>query len=120
MHPLGKSRLAAVCLLCLAAIASAQQTQSTATVTVVPKLVHFAGSLHLPVNQPTGPVGATFAIYGEPEGGTPLWSEDQNVELHAVFLSDAALAQTAPARAVATKTMVHIMRLAGAAAAAGM
>jgi hypothetical protein len=83
MHPLGKSRLAAVCLLCLAAIASAQQTQSTDTVTVVPKLVHFAGSLHLPVNQPTGPVGATFAIYGEPEGGTPLWSEDQNVELDA-------------------------------------
>jgi hypothetical protein len=35
------------------------------------------------VNQPAGPVGATFAIYSEQEGGTPLWTEDQNVELDA-------------------------------------
>jgi len=27
--------------------------------------------------------GATFAIYAQQEGGTPLWSEDQNVELDA-------------------------------------
>jgi hypothetical protein len=26
-------------------------------------------------------VGATFAIYGQQEGGTPLWTEEQNVEL---------------------------------------
>jgi hypothetical protein len=30
-----------------------------------------------------GPIGATFAIYNEPEGGTPLWTEEQNVELDA-------------------------------------
>jgi hypothetical protein len=28
-------------------------------------------------------IGATFAIYSEQEGGTPLWTEDQNVELDA-------------------------------------
>ncbi|HXM41442.1 MAG TPA: hypothetical protein VN924_09325, partial [Bryobacteraceae bacterium] len=43
----------------------------------------FGGSLNLPAGQPTGPVGATFGIYSEQEGGTPLWSEDQNVELDA-------------------------------------
>jgi hypothetical protein len=75
--------LLAACILCLVGVASAQQTQSTATVTAVPKLVHFAGSLHLPANQPAGPIGATFAIYSEQEGGTPLWTEDQNVELDA-------------------------------------
>jgi hypothetical protein len=83
MHPFRMSRLLAACILSLVGVASAQQTQSTATVTAVPKLVHFAGSLHLPANQPAGPVGATFAIYSEREGGTPLWTEDQNVELDA-------------------------------------
>ena len=69
--------------MCSVAVASAQQTQSANTLTAVPKLVHFAGSFHPPVSQPAGPVGATFAIYSEQEGGTPLWTEDQNVELDA-------------------------------------
>jgi hypothetical protein len=83
MRSLCTSRLLAVCFLSFAAIASAQQTQSTAVVTAVPRLVRFAGTFHPPANQPAGPVGATFAIYGEQEGGTPLWSEDRNVELDA-------------------------------------
>src|SRR5580658_9833388 len=83
MRTLSTSRLIAVCFLCLVAVASAQQTQSIATGTAVPRLVHFAGSFHLPASQPAGPVGATFAIYGQQEGGTPLWTEDQNVELDA-------------------------------------
>ena len=82
MRPPYKSHLLAACLLFLAPVASAQQTESIAAAAAVPKLVHFSGSLHL-VNQPAGPVGATFAIYGEQEGGTPLWSEDQNVDLDA-------------------------------------
>ena len=45
--------------------------------------MHFAGSFHPAVSQPAGPVGTTFAIYSEQEGGTPLWTEDQNVELDA-------------------------------------
>ncbi len=28
-------------------------------------------------------LGATFAIFGAQDGGTPLWSEDQNVALDA-------------------------------------
>jgi hypothetical protein len=28
-------------------------------------------------------IGATFAVYGQQDGGTPLWTEDQNVELDA-------------------------------------
>jgi hypothetical protein len=83
MRPLCKRRLLVACFLCSAAVAGAQQTQGTAAVTAVPRLVHFAGSFHPPVNQPAGPVGATFAIYSEQEGGTPLWTEDQNVELDA-------------------------------------
>jgi hypothetical protein len=83
MHPVRKSRLLAVCVLSFVAAASAQQTQNTAANTAVPKLVRFTGSLHLAANQPAGPVGATFAIYNEQEGGTPLWTEDQNVELDA-------------------------------------
>jgi hypothetical protein len=65
------------------AVASAQQTQSANTPTAVPKLVHFTGSFHPAVSQPAGMIGATFAIYSEQEGGTPLWTEDQNVELDA-------------------------------------
>src|SRR5260221_12408317 len=53
----------------------AQQTAS------VPRLVRFTGTLHGPVNLPTGIVGASFAIYREQEGGTPLWVEEQNVQL---------------------------------------
>jgi hypothetical protein len=83
MRLLYKTHLLIACFLCLVAVASAQQTQSAAAVTAVPRLVRFAGSFHPPVNQPAGPVGATFAIYGQQEGGTPLWTEDRNVELDA-------------------------------------
>jgi hypothetical protein len=62
MRPLPKSRLVIASSLCFAAIASAQQTKGTAAVTVVPRLVRFAGSFHVPANQPAGPVGATFAV----------------------------------------------------------
>ena len=70
-------------LLCFVTVASAQQTQSTAAMTAVPRLVRFAGSFQPPVKQPAGLAGATFAIFNEQEGGTPLWTEDQNVELDA-------------------------------------
>jgi hypothetical protein len=83
MRPLNKSRLLVACFLCSVSVASAQQSQSANAITVVPRLVHFAGSFHPPANQPAGPVGGTFAIYSEQEGGTPLWTEDQNVELDA-------------------------------------
>ena len=66
--------------LCSAAVA--QQSQNPAA-PAVPNLIRFAGSYHATANPPAGPIGATFAIYAEQEGGTPLWTEDQNIELDA-------------------------------------
>ena len=80
MRPFYRSRILVACFHCSVVIASAQQTQSTTPVAVVPRLIRFVGSFHPPLSQPAGMIGATFAIYGQPEGGTPLWSEDQNVE----------------------------------------
>ena len=75
-----------VCFIFLSAVGiQAQQpaSQGAATAGAVPRLVRFAGSFHAPAGQPPGPIGATLAIYNEPEGGTPLWTEEQNVELDA-------------------------------------
>ncbi len=74
------SQLCVSPLLCLAFAANAQQTSSV-PVPAVPKLVRFAGSFHPPANQNPGPLGATFAIYSQQEGGGPVWSEDQNVDI---------------------------------------
>jgi hypothetical protein len=91
MHLLCNSRLLAACFLGFIAVATAQQSPSANSLTVVPKLVHFAGSFQPPVSRPPGPVGATFAIYSDQEGGTPLWTEDQNVDLDANGNYDVAL-----------------------------
>jgi len=48
--------LRAVALLCSLAIAGAQQTQPAANVTTVPRLVHFAGTFHLPADSAGSPV----------------------------------------------------------------
>ena len=48
----------------------------------VPRLVRFNGSLKDGVVEPgTGVVNLTFALYEEQDGGEPLWSETQCVEL---------------------------------------
>lgn len=65
------------------AIAGAQQSQTAANTTTVPRLVRFAGTFQPPANSSGSPVGATFAIYAAQDGGIPLWSEDQNVALDA-------------------------------------
>jgi len=83
MRRIYETSLLVTTLLCSTVTAWAQQRESTAGVIAVPRLVHFAGTFHSSANRPAGPVGANFAIYREPEGGTPLWSEDQNVELDA-------------------------------------
>ena len=83
MHPLYKSRLLVACFVCSVAVANAQQTQSSTPLTAVPRLVRFTGSFHPPASQPAGILGATFAVYSQQEGGMPLWTEDQNVELDA-------------------------------------
>src|SRR5260370_4291704 len=48
----------------------------------VPRLIKFSGTLLDAQGPPRkGPVGITFAIYKEQEGGAALWMETQNVEL---------------------------------------
>lgn len=79
-----KSCLLVAALMCSALVAGAQQTQSIPHAAVVPRLVHFSSTFRPSSgNHPSGPVGATFAIYSAQDGGTPLWSEDQNVSFDA-------------------------------------
>jgi trimeric autotransporter adhesin len=56
------------------------QTPSVAQVSSVPRLVQFSGTLKDAGARPvSGVVSVIFAIYGEQDGGTALWSETQNV-----------------------------------------
>jgi len=54
----------------LAEVGQAQQ----ASTTVVPNLITYSGTLHLPsgLESPARVVGATFAIYRQEDGGAPL------------------------------------------------
>jgi hypothetical protein len=80
------SLIAAIGSLALAAVA--QQTSSLASSTplstnsaVVPQLVKYSGVLtDVNGNPLTGVVGVTFALYQDSEGGTPLWTEIQNIQ----------------------------------------
>jgi len=46
----------------------------------VPRLVKFSGTLKDHLGQPLSEtVGVTFALYKDPEGGSPLWLETQNL-----------------------------------------
>jgi len=48
--------------------------------TGVPRLVKFSGTLKDHLGQPLSEtVGVTFALYKDPEGGSPLWLETQNL-----------------------------------------
>ena len=52
---------------------------STQTVSALPRLVRFGGTLRDLNGAPlTGVVGVTFALYSEQSGGAPLWLETQN------------------------------------------
>lgn len=67
-------------LLSSRALVTAQQTSSNSSVAVFPRLIHFAGSMA--ANGSSAKVtGATFSLYSEESGGTPLWIETQNVAL---------------------------------------
>jgi hypothetical protein len=65
-------------LICCGIPAVAQQTASGY---VVPSLVRFTGTLSSADGAPlTGSQGLTFVLYQEESGGTPLWTETQNVQ----------------------------------------
>jgi trimeric autotransporter adhesin len=60
---------------------SRNQNVSAASVTVVPQLIKFSGTLLDAQDRPiaAGPVGVTFALYAEQTGGASLWLETQSV-----------------------------------------
>src|SRR3954464_15750609 len=51
---------------------------------IVPRLIRYSGAYRATGSQSqTGTVAARFAIYRDETGGTPLWSETQNLEVDA-------------------------------------
>ena len=68
-------------ILLLNSLLSAQQAAvSTSAAAVVPRLVNFSGKAIDQGKVLSGVTGATFAIYSEETGGSPLWLETQNVQ----------------------------------------
>jgi trimeric autotransporter adhesin len=71
---------AGLAVFAIAAQESWAQAPIAAQVTSVPRLVQFSGTLKdAAARSVSGVVSVTFAIYGEQDGGTALWSETQNV-----------------------------------------
>lgn len=60
----------------------AATTAAAATTAQVPRLVRFSGTATvIGANAPGSVVGVTFSLYAEQNGGAPLWSEVQNVQV---------------------------------------
>ena len=72
--------LAAVLFGSLAAAQSPISSQPSASSAVVPRLVNYSGKAIEEGRVITGVAGATFAVYGEESGGSPLWLETQNIQ----------------------------------------
>jgi hypothetical protein len=66
--------------LLLGSLAAAQSTSSAQSSAVVPRLVNFSGKAVAEGKVITGVAGATFAIYREESGASPLWLETQNIQ----------------------------------------
>jgi hypothetical protein len=68
-------------ILFAAAAAFTQQTPASAQAGVVPPLINFSGTLTDIDNKPiTGVTGVSFNLYKDPQGGSPLWMETQNIQ----------------------------------------
>jgi hypothetical protein len=66
-----------LCAFCTLAVVYAQQAPDSVT---VPRLIRYAGTYHSDSQKLVGALGVRFSIYREQEGGTPLWTEIQNVQ----------------------------------------
>jgi len=76
---------------------TAQQTPSVASLTVVPRLVNFAGkALDEQGKAISGTAAATFAIYKDQQGGAALWMETQNVSVNTAGHYSAQLGASKP------------------------
>jgi len=68
---------AVVFVVCSAVVLSAQQASIS-----VPRLVRVSGSFRPGGGQAVSPIeSVTFSVYADEQGGTPLWSETQNVQV---------------------------------------
>src|SRR6516164_11439747 len=81
---LGLSLVAVVCFGNLAGIAQQSapvgSASASATNSVIPGLINYNGVLTDINGKPlTGITGATFSLYKEEQGGSPVWMETQNV-----------------------------------------
>jgi hypothetical protein len=73
------SKRALLIAICCATAAFAQPAAKTTT--AVPRLVKFSGTLTDGGGKPlNGVVGVTFALYEDQEGGSPIWTESQNLQ----------------------------------------
>jgi len=69
-------------LFVIVATAAAQSPPSDSAVVEVPAVIQFSNIVLDRFGNPlTGDVAITFALYNNAQGGEPLWSETQNVEL---------------------------------------
>jgi hypothetical protein len=76
---------------------NAQQTSSLTGSTTVPRLVNFSGkATDIQGKLISGIAGATFAIYKEETGGSPLWLETQNIQADAKGNYSVQLGATKP------------------------
>jgi hypothetical protein len=87
-----QSQLVVLCAFFLFTAVQVSEARQT-----VPRLVTFGGTLLNHIGQPlTGPVGITFAIYRDQNGGAAIWMENQNLELDAHGGYIALLGSTRP------------------------
>ncbi len=65
------------------ALGSANPSASSQPVSgTIPQLVRFSGTVKISTgNLPTGAVGIIFSLYEQSEGGAPLWTETQSLQL---------------------------------------
>ena len=89
-----RSRFAVLLGICIAATSVWGQVQANST---VPRVVNYAGLAKDADGKAfSGTVGATFAIYADQQGGSPLWMETQNVVVSAGGKFSVALGSTTP------------------------
>src|SRR5580658_5032562 len=82
MKRLGNLTSVTLLAVCVPGMAFAQA--ATNSTMAVPRLIRFSGALgNMPGKPATGLVGVTFSLYEEEQGGTPIWTETQNVQADA-------------------------------------
>jgi trimeric autotransporter adhesin len=92
-----KLRLACVVIGFLSLVLFTIAQTSTQTVSALPRLVRFGGTVKdLNGNPLTGIVGITFAFYSEKTGGAPLWIESQNATADSTGQYTVLLGSTKP------------------------